>query len=95
MTTTTTETEARGPHIASLKGVTVGDNPTAKLILRVLQGLEARGATVQEALTTVAARCLCDEWTVYRWLRGQREPASPKTVAALNAYAVDLGVEAA
>lgn len=82
----------RGPHIASLGGVTVGETPTARLTLSVLKSLtEQRGSSVQEALTVVASRCLCDEWTVYRWLRGQREPANPKTLDALTDFAADLG----
>lgn len=88
----TTGTTKSVPRIADLDGVKIGNTETARVTEAVLRSLLEQGIIVQAGLAAIATRTLSDEWTVYRWLRGLREPASPKVRAALQAYAAELGV---
>jgi len=84
----------RPPVLSSLDNVRVGDTREAKLVealLRSAQADYAESDSLRKAITLVAHRCVKNEWTVYRWLRGIAAPPRA-ALAALERLAHDRGV---
>lgn len=82
---------AKSVQIRRYNAVRIGDTEVAKLTLEVCRSADP--FDIGRACALVGARTHTSPWTVYRWLRGTREPMAAGA-AALRALAGETAVAA-